>query len=447
MTDDDASTDLRKHESTAGSRGPLSTAAAGDTNASRGANAGVDPAGSGAAKRRRRLRLGLGSALFAALAAVAALYFFWNAGPYRETDDAYVHGNQIVLTPRVAGTVIAINADDTDLVRQGQSVIVLDDSDAKVSLQETEAALGSTMRKVRQYYVDVARMRAGVDLAKVELSKAQDDYQRRADAENGSVSKEEITHARQGLDVAREALAVSEQRLAGAQVLVANADIEHLPAVRQAAARVLDADLALQRSVVYAPETGYVARRSVEVGQRATPGTPLLTIIPLDQIWVEANFKEEQLRAVRIGQPVSLTADFYGKSVTYRGRVVGLGAGTGASFALLPPQEASGNWIKILQRVPVRIALDPKQLERFPLRLGLSMHVVIDTHDRKGSALAHAPVEGPVYATSIYTDEWTKANQLVQTLVATNLRDLSPPARRNEATATRRPGRLVPAHE
>lgn len=374
---------------------------------------------------RHRLRLVLFVILFLVILIIAAAYFFRLDFPYRWTDDAYVHGNEVFLVPRVTSTVVAINADDTDLVQKGQPLVVLDDSDAKVALQQAEAALGDTVRKVCQFYINVVEYKANVEARKIDLAKAEDDYRRRITAQSGSVSVEDITHARQAMDASRDTLDVAKQQLAAAQALTANTDLEHHPLVLQAEANVLDADLALQRTVVDAPETGYVVQRNVEVGQRVTPGTPMLAIIPLDQIWVDANYKEEELRFVRIGQPVTLKSDFYGDAVEYKGHVVGLDPSTGAAFSLLPPDEGSGNWIKIIQRVPVRIILDGKQLEKFPLRIGLSMRVTIDTHDHNGEVLTRIPSEQAVYATEIYSNEWSKANDLVQSLVATNLQALA----------------------
>ena len=372
-------------------------------------------------RRKGRRRLVIFAILFAAILTVAVVCLHESKSVRQSTDDAYVHGNQIFLTPRITGTVVAINADDTDLVRKGEPVIVLDDSDAKVSLQQAEAALGDTMRKVRQFYANVAQFSANVVANKIALQKAEDDYNRRTSVHDGAVSVENITHAQQAVDIARATLQAAEQQLLRAQALVANVDLQHHPMVLQAEARLLDAELTLLRTTIEAPATGYVTHRTIQVGQRVTPGAPLLAIIPLDQIWVDANYKEEQLRNVRIGQPVTLTSDFYGDSVKYTGHVVGLDPGTGAAFSLLPPDEGSGNWIKIIQRVPVRIILDKKQLEKFPLRIGLSMRVVIVTSDRSGAILAQMSSPQAVYATGIYSNEWAKANELVQGLVAANL--------------------------
>jgi membrane fusion protein (multidrug efflux system) len=375
--------------------------------------------------RKGRHRMIVGVVLFLIILIVGLAYFFRMSSPYRETDDAYVHGNQISLTSRVTGTVVAISADATDLVRIGQPLVLLDDSDAKVRLHEGEATLGDTMRKVCQFYVNVRQMKANIAVKKIEVARTEADYRRRTSVERASVPVEEIAHAREAADAARTALQVARQQLASAQALVVDTDLEDHPMVLQAAANVLDAYLALERTIIKAPATGYVARRSVQIGERVTPGAPLLTIIPLDQIWVDANFKEEQLSDVRIGQPVKLRADFYGDSVEYQGYVAGLNPGTGAAFSILPPQEASGNWIKIVQRVPVRIHLDEKQLKEYPLRLGLSMQAVINTANRSGPVLAQVPPEKPVYVTTIYSNEWAKATELLQGLLKTNLQALS----------------------
>jgi membrane fusion protein, multidrug efflux system len=353
---------------------------------------------------------------------LAGAVAFLHKSVHQSTDDAYVHGNQVFLMPRIPGTVVAIEADDTDLVQKGQPVVILDDSDAKVSLQQAEAALGDTMRKVRQFYANVEELKANLNENKTALKRAEDDYHRRTTAAHGTVAVEDITHAEQALDVSRAALQAAEEKLVGTQAIVANVDLEHHPMVLQAGANVLDAELTLLRTTITAPETGYVIRRNVQVGQRVAVGTPLLIIVPLNQIWVDANYKETELKNVRIGQSVSLTSDFYGSSVKYKGHVVGLAPSTGAAFSLLPPDEGSGNWIKIMQRVPVRILFDKKQLEEFPLRIGLSVKTLIDTADNNGAKLATATNGSSAFSTDVYSNEWTTATQLVQKLVATNLK-------------------------
>lgn len=378
----------------------------------------------------------------------ATVYFFRLDIPFRWTDNAYVHGNKVFLVARATGTVTAIKADETDLVREGQPVVLLDGDDQRVALLQAEGTLGDTMRKVCQFYLNVDELKANVDAQKVELDKAEDDYHRRITSLPGTVSSEDIIHARQARDTARALLAVAEQQMGAAQALTANTDLEHHPLVLQAEANLLNADLDLQRTVIRAPATGYVMQRTVEVGQKVTVGTDLLAIIPLDQIWIDANFKEGELRFVRIGQPVSLKSDFYGDSAEYKGHVVGLAPTTGAAFSLLPPDEGSGNWIKIIQRVPVRIFLnDYSQLEKHPLRIGLSMSVTVDTSDHSGAMLTQVPSEHPIYATDIYSNEWAQANALLQSLVATNLQALAKLATNSAAMNMPEYGKAEIGHE
>ena len=401
-------------------------------------NKGAEPQGKAAApppaskpeqpahRPRHRRRLIIFLVLILVILAIAITYSFRLEFPFRWTNDAYVHGNEVFLVTRVTGTVTSINADETDLVREGQPVVLLDDDDQRVALLQAEGALGDTMRKVCQFYVNVVQLAANVDARKVDLARAEDDYHRRITSLPGTVSSEDVIHALQTLEAASDALVIAQQELAAAQALTDNTDLEHHPQVLQAEANVLNADLALQRTIIRAPATGYVMQRTAEVGQRVTTGTDLLAIIPLDQIWINANFKEAELRFVRIGQPVTLVSDFYGDSAKYKGHVVGLTPTTGAAFSLLPPDEGSGNWIKIIQRVPVRIFLDDySQLEKHPLRIGLSMRVTVDTSDHSGAMLTQVPSEQPIYATDIYSNEWVQANALLRTLVATNLQALA----------------------
>ena len=398
-----------------------------------------------AASRPRKQR----KIIFAVLLLVILIFaaFCLYRSVWQTTDDAYVHGNQIVLMPRISGTVASINADETDLVRKGQAVVVLDDSDAKVSLQLAESVLGDTLRKVRQYYANVEQLNANVNASKIALTRAEDDNRRRISAGHGTVSIEDITHSQQALDAANAALEAVEQQLIGAKALVANVDLKHHPLVLQSQANVINAELALLRTTITAPETGYVIRRNVQVGQQVAPGTAMLIIVPLNQIWVDANFKEKELRFARIGQPVSLKSDFYGDSAEYKGHVEGLAPSTGAAFSLLPPDEGSGNWIKIVQRVPVRIVLDAKQLEKYPLRIGLSMRVTIDTENHGGAVLTQVSSTQSVYATDIYSNEWIQANELLRGLVATNLQALSSLASDSAATTVRKKNNMEMTHE
>jgi membrane fusion protein (multidrug efflux system) len=361
---------------------------------------------------------------------------------YERTDDAYVQGNLVQVTPQIAGTVVSVNADDTDRVDAGQSLVVLDPADAQVALDQAQANLAQTVREVRTLYVsnttwtaNIAQRGAEVDRARAELARTEDDLARRLKlTDSGAVSGEEIDHARSAVTAARGALAAAEAALASArqslatnQSLTEGTSIEKHPNVERAAARVREAYLAYARTTLPAPVTGYVAKRTVQVGQRVAPGAALMSIVPLDELWVDANFKEVQLRRMRIGQPVKLIADAYGSAVEYSGTVAGLAAGTGAAFSLLPAQNATGNWIKIVQRLPVRIALDPKQLAEHPLRVGLSMEVQVDVRNRGGATLASSPRAQAPYTTGAFRHDADEAEALVRKIIAANLGAPVPP--------------------
>ena len=306
------------------------------------------------------------------------------------TDDAYVNGNVVQITAQVPGTVISVAADDTDFVKSGTALVQLDTADAKVALEQATSNLAKTERNVRNLYATSAQLAATVRQREAELARASDDLKRRESlAASGFISKEALQHDRTTLSVAEAAAAAARQQLAAQQALSDNTTVGSHPDVLSAIARVKEADLAYSRTTIAAPVSGYVAKRAVQVGQRIAPGAPLMAMISLDDVWVDANFKEGQLKEMRVGQPVKLTADLYGNKLEYHGKVAGFGAGTGGAFALLPAQNASGNWVKIVQRVPVRIALERDELAGHPLQVGLSMQVKVDTHDQSGDRLPH----------------------------------------------------------
>lgn len=402
----------------------------------------VAPAPAAGSKRRRALTT---LASVVVLAGVGwAAYEWLVASHYESTDNAYVQGNVIQITPQIGGTVMAIMADDTDLVKAGQPLVQLDPSDAKVALEQAEAALAQAVRQARTLYVNNGSLAAQVTLrqadiarAQSDIARAQDDLKRRqALAGNGAVSKEELNHSETALANAKSQLAAAQagvlsarQQLASNESLTEGTSVEQHPSVLAAAAKVREAYLATQRVAMPAPVEGYVAKRTVQLGQRVAAGTPMMSIVPLNQLWVDANFKEVQLRNIRINQPVKLTADLYGKKVEYDGRVAGLGVGTGAAFALLPAQNATGNWIKVVQRVPVRIALDPEQLKANPLRVGLSMDAEIDVAKKDGKALAEVPRGSALIQTQVYSQLDSGADAVVQRIIAANLgRDPAPKA-------------------
>lgn len=398
-------------------------------------------------RRRRSLKL-LASAFM--LAALATLAWWLLVAQYRsETDNAYVAGNVVQISPRVSGTVVAIHAEDTDLVAQGQALVELDDADARIALQAAEAGLAEAVRDVRGLYfgtgqsaavvaqrsADIDRLRQEAARAEAELQRARDDYARQeslyrdrfisADALQGrrtTLKAAEAAHAaaQAAIREAQSALVQAREQKSSSEVRVDNTSLESHPRVAAAASQVRAAWLALARTKIVAPVGGYVARRSVQLGERVSPDSALMAVVPTGDFWVEANFKETDLANVRIGQPVTLHADLWGDGVIYHGKVVGLSAGTGGAFALLPPQNASGNWIKIVQRVPVRIALDPRELAEHPLRIGLSMRANVDTHDRSGKVLATSPRVGGGIDTPVYADQSRAADSLIARVIDAN---------------------------
>lgn len=374
-----------------------------------------------------------------ALAAIAfTVHYFVIGARYEGTDNAYVQGNVIQITPQVSGTVLAINAEDTDFVKAGQTLVRLDPADASVALEQAEAQLAQTVREVRTLYANNATLQAQVALREADVTRAQSDVQRAQDdiarrrplLATGAVGKEEFNHSTSQLAVAKSALAAAQsgviaarEQLASNQVMTSGVRVDQHPTVQRAAARVREAYLALRRVDLPAPVDGTVARRSVQLGQRVQAGAPLMSLVPLEQVWVDANFKEPQLRRLRIDQPVTLVADLYGSDVEFHGRVAGLSAGTGSAFSLLPAQNATGNWIKVVQRVPVRIELDPKELAAHPLRVGLSMTATVDVREQGGKSVADVPRLNAARHTGAFKnlDADGAADAAVQRIIAAQL--------------------------
>ena len=413
-----------------------------DSNNTPSTNVPVESAEAPASNGKRRRALTALATVVVLAGAGWAAYEWLVASHYETTDNAYVQGNVIQITPQISGTVMAIMADDTDFVKAGQPLVQLDPSDAKVALDQAEAALGQAVRQVRTLYANNGSLAAQVTLkqsdiarAQTDIARAQDDLKRRqALTGNGAVSKEELNHAETQLANAKSALAAAQagvvaarEQLASNQSLTEGTSVEQHPSVLAAAAKVREAYLATQRVAMPAPVDGYVAKRTVQLGQRVSAGTPMMSIVPLNQVWVDANFKEVQLRNIRIDQPVKLTADVYGKKVEYTGKVAGLGVGTGRAFALLPAQNATGNWIKVVQRVPVRVALDAEQLKANPLRVGLSMDAEVDVTQKDGKTLADAPRAAALSQTQVYSQLDQGADSVVNRIIAANLgREVAP---------------------
>ncbi|MEO6925766.1 MAG: efflux RND transporter periplasmic adaptor subunit [Rhodanobacter sp.] len=372
------------------------------------------------AKRRRSLLIAAGVFILAGLAWFLLWFFVFSTRV--KTDNAYVGGNQVAISAQVPGTVVAILADDTQRVTAGQVLVRLDPTDAKVRLEQARSALAQAVRGVRQQTSSASGADAQVATARLALRKTEADLNRRlpllaAHAE----SPEIVQHLRDGVAQARSALTAAEAQADAAHATIEGTDLAQNPAVMLARANFSATWIAAQRNAIYAPVSGYVAERSVQLGNSVQPGQQLMTVVPLHDLWIDANFKESQLRHIRIGQPVKIVSDVYGDSAEFRGKVVGIGAGTGSVFSLLPAQNATGNWIKVVQRVPVRISLDNKELDQHPLRIGLSADVTVDITQDKGPVLAAAPVEQPVAQTDVYQQMASKADAEAAQIIRANL--------------------------
>jgi membrane fusion protein (multidrug efflux system) len=371
-------------------------------------------------KRRRALLIVTGIFILAGLLWFLLWYFVLSTRV--STDNAYVGGNQVAISAQVPGTVVAILADNTQRVEAGQVLVKLDRTDADTRLQQARSALAQAVRGVRQQTSSATGADAQVVAARLDLKKAQADLKRRlpliaAQAE----SPEIVQHLRDGIEQAQAAVSAAEAQAAAAHAAVEGTDVAQNPVVMQARANFRAAWVAAQRNAIYAPVSGYVAQRSVQLGNSVAAGQQLMTVVPLHDLWVEANFKESQLRHIRIGQPAKVVSDVYGGDAEFHGKVIGLGAGTGSVFSLLPAQNATGNWIKVVQRVPVRIALDNKELDKHPLRIGLSTDVTVDIRHDQGSVLANAPAQAPVAQTDVYDRMASQADAEAERIIRANL--------------------------
>ena len=355
---------------------------------------------------------------------------------FEKTDNAYVNANVVQITPLVGGTVRAIYADDTDFVKAGQPLVSLDPADARVALDQATSQLAQTVREVRTLYANNGTFESQIQLRNADLARAQSELARlQADVArrqpllaSGAVGKEELDHAialvagaRSTVAAAQSAVQSARDQLSSNQVLTDGTDASQHPNVLRAAARVHEAFLGFRRAELLAPVDGWVARRSVQLGQRVAAGSPLMAVVGLQQVWVDANFKEGQVAKLRIGQSARLVADVYGDKVEFDGKIVGLSAGTGAAFALLPAQNATGNWIKVVQRVPVRISLDAKQVADHPLRVGLSMEVAVDVQDQSGKILVDTQRKSPAAQTAVFDSADQAADAEIARIIKANL--------------------------
>ena len=384
-------------------------------------NSAVEPLPEATTGKRRKV-LAIIAVVFIVIGLLWGLFWLLVLSKRERTDDAYVNGNKVVISAQVSGTVIAVLADDTQLVKTGQVLVRLDPIDAETALARNASALGQAVRQVRELKLTADQYDSMIATRRVELARAEADLAKREPLIAASaIAPEEVRHARESVLLARAALTQAERQAAASHALVDGTGVADNPAVLQAKAAYRDAWIAAQRNAVVAPVSGYVAERSVQLGQHVTAGQALMTVIPLNALWVDANFKEVQLRHLRIGQSAEVRSDLYGGSFLYHGHVKGMAAGTGAAFALLPAQNASGNWIKVVQRVPVRIQIDDSDLAKSPLRVGLSATVTVDTTNEDGPVLAKEAADQPVGDTQVYAQDLETANAEADAVVRRNL--------------------------
>lgn len=371
--------------------------------------------------KRKAVLIAITAAFLVAGAAWAAYYQLVLAKE-EVTDNAYVGGNLVTLSAQVTGNVDEIRADETQMVKAGAPLITLNAIDADLALSQAQARLGNVVRQERERYASVAQYDAVIEQRRLALATAQGNLARRAPlAADHTISGEDLVHAKQAVDDAKAALTVAQRQAESAKSGVAGVNLASHPAVLSAKGDVLQAWLAVRRNAVVAPVSGYVAKRNVQLGSHVTPGTPLMSIVPLDQLWIDANFKESELRNIRVGQAATIETDLYGSKVVYHGKVLGMSAGTGSAFSLLPAQNATGNWIKVVQRVPVRITLDPKELAAHPLRIGLSTTVTVDTSHGEGATLDQPMAASTVYTTQALSQPVDEAEKMADAIIAQNL--------------------------
>ena len=370
--------------------------------------------------RRVRLIGGL-CMLFLVIGAVWLGYWVLFLRQAESTDDAYVAGNLVRISPQVTGNIKEIFVDNTQSVKAGQLLAVIDPTDASLALERSRDSLAEAVRQARSLMVESDRLKAVIELRKTELERAQGDYDRRKNRKTSlAVSMEELSHSEDSVALAQAALLVARHAWQANRMLVQDTPLQEQPLVRLRAHEMREAWLALKRCEIKSPADGYVARRSVQVGARVAPGDPLMAIVPLAEVWVDANFKEVQIERMRIGQPVTVHSDLYGSSVTYTGTVAGFSAGTGSSFSLLPPENATGNWIKVVQRVPVKIVLDKAALQKAPLLVGLSCAVHVDVSNTEGRMLAPVSSSGPLFRTDVLTHDLTDCNREIEAIITAN---------------------------
>ncbi|MFZ7130164.1 EmrA/EmrK family multidrug efflux transporter periplasmic adaptor subunit [Avibacterium avium] len=372
-------------------------------------------------KTKRKKALGYFITILLLIAIITGVYWFFFVRNYEETEDAYVAGNQVMISAQVSGNVSKINVDDMDFVHAGDVLLQLDDTDLKLHFQQAQDNLASSVRQIEQLGFTVKQLQSILNAKSTALNKAKGDLQRREQlAKTGSIDKETLQHAREAVNMAQADLQATQNQLAANQALLKDLPLREQPAVKNAVSALTLAWLNLQRSQIVSPVDGYVARRNVQVGQKVAVGSPLMAVVSNQQMWVDANFKETQLGKMRIGQPVKLVFDLYGDDVKFDGKISGISMGTGSAFSLLPAQNATGNWIKVVQRVPVRIDLDPEQVEKYPLRIGLSATVEVNVADTQGKVLRESRPNQVLYETKVLDYDLSPVHQLAEQIIQAN---------------------------
>ena len=350
----------------------------------------------------------------------AAYWFFFIKG-FEETEDAYVSGNQVMVSAQVAGNISKINVDNMDPVQAGDVLLELDDTNAKLSFEQAKSNLANAVRQVSQLNYTVKQLKSAVRANEITLAQAQGNLNRRVQlVKDGAIDKESFQHAKEAVELAKANLTISQNQLGANQALLLDGSLSEQPQIQSAVSNLKQAWLNLERTKIRSPIKGYVARRNAQVGQAVSVGGALMAVVTTDQMWLDANFKETQLTHMRIGQPVKIHFDLYGKDKTFDGKVIGIEMGTGSAFSLLPTQNATGNWIKVVQRVPVRIQLDPQQLAENPLRIGLSATVKVNVTDSQGETLRDQAPTTTLYSTNVLQYDESAVNNLIESIIRNN---------------------------
>ena len=370
-------------------------------------------------QRKKGLSIFILLLLLIAIGSAAYWYFFIKG--FEETEDAYVSGNQVMVSAQVAGNISKINVDNMDPVQAGDVLLELDDTNAKLSFEQAKSNLANAVRQVSQLNYTVKQLKSAVRANEITLAQAQGNLNRRVQlVKDGAIDKESFQHAKEAVELAKANLTTSQNQLGANQALLLDGPLSEQPQIQSAVSNLKQAWLNLERTKIRSPIKGYVARRNAQVGQAVSVGGALMAVVTTDQMWLDANFKETQLTHMRIGQPVEIHFDLYGKDKTFNGKVVGIEMGTGSAFSLLPTQNATGNWIKVVQRVPVRIQLDPQQLAENPLRIGLSATVKVNVSDRKGETLRDQAPSTTLYSTNVLQYDESAVNNLIESIIRDN---------------------------